>query len=106
MITFIKIASEPVRRGTQHLLSGELAAEPTTAGLTEVFQTLNQYPIDFADVRGQEAAKRALDAGATHYTTRPGLDALRQAVAQKLGAMNGINVDPARGRPDLGLAPA
>jgi magnesium chelatase family protein len=42
------------------ILSGELAAEPTTAGVTEVIQTLNQYPIDFADVRGQEAAKRAL----------------------------------------------
>jgi aspartate/methionine/tyrosine aminotransferase len=44
----------------------------------------------------REAAKRALDAGATHYTTRPGLDALRQAVAEKLRARNGINVDPAR----------
>jgi magnesium chelatase family protein len=42
------------------ILSGELPAEPATAGLDEVFQKLNQYPIDFADVRGQEAAKRAL----------------------------------------------
>ena len=42
------------------ILSGELPAEPATAGLEEVFQKLNQYPIDFADVRGQEYAKRAL----------------------------------------------
>ncbi len=42
------------------ILSGQLAAEPVSGGITELFQSLNQYPIDFADVRGQEAAKRAL----------------------------------------------
>ena len=42
------------------ILSGELPAEPATSGLAEVVQTLNQYSIDFTDVRGQEAAKRAL----------------------------------------------
>ncbi len=41
-----------------------------------------------------EAAKRALDAGATHYTTRPGLDPLRAAVSEKLRRDNGITVDP------------
>ncbi|HWE60470.1 MAG TPA: pyridoxal phosphate-dependent aminotransferase [Chloroflexota bacterium] len=44
----------------------------------------------------REAAKQALDAGATHYTTRPGLDALRQAVAEKLQRVNGLTADPAR----------
>lgn len=44
----------------------------------------------------REAAKQALDAGATHYTTRPGLDALRVAVAEKLHRVNSIQVDPAR----------
>src|SRR5262249_57803715 len=42
------------------IVTGELPAEPATAGMEEVFQKLNQYPIDFTDVRGQEAAKRAL----------------------------------------------
>jgi aspartate/methionine/tyrosine aminotransferase len=42
----------------------------------------------------REAAKRALDEGATHYTTRPGLDSLRQAVAAKLAHANGIMVKP------------
>jgi aspartate/methionine/tyrosine aminotransferase len=42
----------------------------------------------------REAAKRALDEGATHYTTRPGLDALRQAVAAKLAQANGIRFKP------------
>ncbi len=45
-------------------------------------------------VHVREAAKRALDEGATHYTTRPGLDSLRQAVAAKLAHDNGITVNP------------
>src|SRR5437764_8583430 len=44
----------------------------------------------------REAAKRALDEGATHYTTRPGLDPLRQAVAEKLQRVNGVTVDAQR----------
>ena len=44
----------------------------------------------------REAAKAALDAGATHYTTRPGLDELRAAVAEKLLRENGICVNPTR----------
>jgi aspartate/methionine/tyrosine aminotransferase len=44
----------------------------------------------------REAAKRALDEGATHYTTRPGLDPLRRAVAEKLQRVNGVAVDPQR----------
>jgi magnesium chelatase family protein len=42
------------------ILSGQVDAEPTTAGIEEVFARLNTYPVDFADVRGQEFAKRAL----------------------------------------------
>jgi magnesium chelatase family protein len=42
------------------ILSGQLPAEPVTAGIDDLFQRLNQYPVDFTDVRGQEFAKRAL----------------------------------------------
>jgi aminotransferase len=42
------------------------------------------------------AAKRALDAGETHYTTRPGLNPLRRAIAEKLARENGIQVHPER----------
>src|SRR5881227_793146 len=42
------------------LLTGEITAEPLRPGADEAFARLNQYDVDFADVRGQEFAKRAL----------------------------------------------
>ncbi len=41
-------------------LAGEIEIEPQPSRLDELFQTLSSYDVDFADVRGQEAAKRAL----------------------------------------------
>ena len=40
--------------------TGQLQIEPTPPRLDELFQTLGRYDVDFADVRGQEMAKRAL----------------------------------------------
>lgn len=40
--------------------AGELRIDPAPSRLSELFQQYSQYPIDFADVRGQEAAKRAI----------------------------------------------
>jgi magnesium chelatase family protein len=42
------------------ILSGQLPAEPVVAGIDELFAQLYTYDVDFADVRGQEFAKRAL----------------------------------------------
>lgn len=42
------------------ILSGQLPAEPVTANIQELFAKLNTYSVDFADVRGQESAKRAV----------------------------------------------
>jgi magnesium chelatase family protein len=42
------------------ILSGQLDAEPVASNIEELFRTLNTYDVDFADVRGQEFAKRAL----------------------------------------------
>jgi magnesium chelatase family protein len=42
------------------LLTGELLAEPLSPQAEDAFERLNRYDIDFADVRGQEFAKRAL----------------------------------------------
>jgi magnesium chelatase family protein len=41
-------------------LSGELDIEPIPSRLDELFQELSHYEEDFADVRGQEMAKRAV----------------------------------------------
>src|SRR5688572_4186965 len=41
-------------------LTGELDIEPTPSRLNELFQELSHYDEDFADVRGQEMAKRAV----------------------------------------------
>jgi aspartate/methionine/tyrosine aminotransferase len=42
----------------------------------------------------KEAAKRALDAGATHYGPSAGLPELREAIAQHIGETRGISVSP------------
>ncbi len=41
-------------------LAGQLDIEPTPSRLNELFQELSHYDEDFADVRGQEMAKRAV----------------------------------------------
>ncbi len=42
------------------ILSGQLTPQPTLAEVEQLFAQLNRYDLDFADVRGQEFAKRAL----------------------------------------------
>ena len=44
----------------------------------------------------REAAKRALDSGATHYGPAAGLPELREAIAKDVGATRQLPVDPTR----------
>lgn len=44
----------------------------------------------------KEAAKKALDEGRVHYTSHKGIPELRQAIADKFAADNGICYDPAQ----------
>jgi magnesium chelatase family protein len=47
------------------IVSGELVVEPTASNMDEFFNRVTSYDVDFADVRGQEFAKRALVAAAS-----------------------------------------
>jgi magnesium chelatase family protein len=46
--------------GAVGIIAGAVEVEPVSPGLAEIDAKLNRYDIDFADVRGQEYAKRAL----------------------------------------------
>jgi aspartate/methionine/tyrosine aminotransferase len=63
-------------------LAGSLPLEPTSVGIDEIDLTTPETLVVPEHV--QAAAAAALDRGETHYTTRPGVTPLREAIAQRL----------------------
>lgn len=74
--------------------------EPSPEWLQQVsFETTldlsAEYDIGVVPENVIQAVETALDEGETHYTERPGLQALREAVAHKLASEQGLALNPA-----------
>ncbi len=88
------MASKIPERVSSIPLSGIRKIMEYAKGLTDVI-FLNIGEPDFATPENiREAAKKAIDGGFTHYTSIQGIPELREAIARKLEAENGIHADP------------
>ncbi len=87
--------------------AAQVPPSPTVA-VSERARALKAQGIDVIDLGGgdpdfptpahvREAAIEAMNAGHTHYVAGPGIPKLRQAIAEKLRAENGIAVEPEGG---------
>lgn len=85
----------------------DLAPSPTLA-VSDRARSLKAEGIDVVDLGGgdpdfitpahiRQAATAGMEAGDTHYVASPGTPALRRAIADKLRADNGIDVDSGKG---------
>lgn len=85
----------------------DLAPSPTLA-VSDRARALKAEGVDVIDLGGgdpdfitpehiRRAAAADMDAGNTHYVASPGTPALRRAIAEKLRADNGVEVDPLGG---------
>jgi aspartate aminotransferase len=93
----------------QFLASRVRDAEPSpTLAVSDKARQLKAEGVDVVDLGGgdpdfitpqhvRDAATEAMNAGLTHYVATPGIPELRKAIAAKLKADNGLDVDPGKG---------
>ena len=62
--TAIEVYGVATLNETVALLNGETSHQPVTVNVAELFAGEQEYPVDFADIKGQGAAKKALEIAA------------------------------------------
>lgn len=60
----INLAPAELPKQAAAFLTGELEIEATPSRMNDLFEEFSNYDFDFADVRGQEMAKRAITVAA------------------------------------------
>jgi magnesium chelatase family protein len=60
----IKVYGVETLNGTVALVNGKTDQAPVTVNVAELFDREPEYPVDFADIKGQTAAKKALEIAA------------------------------------------
>ena len=92
---FMRMAERMRDLGTETAFEAAARAKALEATGVDVIHLEIGEPDFDTPVNVREAAKRALDAGWTHYGPALGLPALREAIAADLNARRGLAVDPA-----------
>ena len=92
----MRLASRMGSIGTETAFEATARARALEAeGRSIVYLQIGEPDFD-TPVNVREAAKRALDAGATHYAPFAGIPELRQAIAEDAAARKGFPVDPSQ----------
>jgi magnesium chelatase family protein len=60
----IKVYGVETLNETVALINGKTQQVPVTVNIAELFNTEEEYPVDFSDIKGQGAAKKALEIAA------------------------------------------
>jgi aspartate/methionine/tyrosine aminotransferase len=90
----MRLASRMERIGTETAFEAAARARALEATGREIIHLEIGEPDFDTPSNVREAAKRALDAGATHYAPYPGIPELRTAIAEDFSARRGMVVAP------------
>jgi aspartate/methionine/tyrosine aminotransferase len=91
-----RIASRMATIGTESAFEDSARARALEAQGRSIIHLQIGEPDFDTPAHVREAAKRALDEGATHYAPFPGIPALREAIAADVGRRKGVTADPSQ----------